>query len=63
MERQGSLLALLEPVPAMTPAMRETLVPMLAALLLEAIGARSAEQGADAPEATGKGGRDEQDRR
>lgn len=63
MERQGSLLALLEPVSAMTPAMRKTRVPMLAALLLEAMGARSAEQGADAPEATGKGGRDEPDRR
>ena len=63
MERQGSLLALLEPVPAMAPAMRETLVPMLAALLLEAIGARSGEKEADAAEAAGKGGRDEQDRR
>ena len=63
MERQGSLLALLEPAPAMTAAMRETLVPMLAALLLEAAGAGSAETGTDAPEAAGEGGRDEQDLR
>ena len=63
MERQGSLLALLEPAPAMTAAMRETLVPMLAALLLEAAGSRSTEKGTDGPEASGKGGRDEQDRR
>lgn len=63
MERRGSLLALLEPAPAMTAAMRETLVPMLAALLLEAAGSRSAEKGTDGPEAWGKGGRDEQDRR
>lgn len=63
MERQGSLLALLEPAPAVTPAMRETLVPMLAALLLEAAGARGGEAEADAAEATGTGGRDEQDRR
>lgn len=63
MDRRGSLLALLEPAPTMTPAMRETLVPMLAALLLEAIGARSARQGTDSPEALDEGGRDEQDRR
>ena len=63
MDHRESLLALLEPAPAMTPAMREALVPMLAALLLEAAGAGSAEQGTGAPEAAGKGGRDEQDRR
>ena len=63
MERQGSLLALLEPAPAMTAAMRETLVPLLAALLLEAAGAAGAEKGTDAPEAAGKGGCDEQDLR
>ena len=63
MERRGSLLALLEPAPAMTAAMRETLVPLLAALLLEAAGAAGAEKGTDAPEAAGKGGCDEQDLR
>ena len=33
---QGDLLRLLDPGPVLTPAMREALIPMLAALLLEA---------------------------
>ena len=36
MGRQGELLELLEPGPALTPAMRRAVIPMLAALLLEA---------------------------
>ena len=32
---QGGLLALLEPEPALAPATRQMLVPMIAALLLE----------------------------
>lgn len=36
MGRQGDLLELLEPGPALTPAMRTAVIPMLAALLLEA---------------------------
>ena len=34
-QRQGGLLALLEPEPVLTPATRQMLVPMIAALLLE----------------------------
>ena len=59
-ERHGTsedLLALLEPVPAPTPAMRETLVPMLATLLLEALGART-----PYPETAEREVRNEQDR-
>ena len=64
MGRQESLLALLEPAPALTPAMREVLVPMLAALLLEAvIGDRSADEVSGARHTAETGGRDEQDRR
>ena len=37
MGRQGDLLELLEPGPALTPAMRTAVIPMLAALLLEAV--------------------------
>ena len=33
--RQGGLLALLEPEPALTPATRQMLVPVIAALLVE----------------------------
>ena len=57
MGRQADLLALLEPAPAPTPAMRETLVPMLATLLLEALGARTPN-----PETAEREVRDEQDR-
>ena len=39
---QGDLLRLLDPGPVLTPAMGEALIPMLAALLLEA-GAQGAE--------------------
>ena len=34
--RQGDFLGLMEPGPAMAPAMRSTLIPLMAALLLEA---------------------------
>ena len=34
--RQGDFLALMEPGPALAPAMRVRLVPLIAALLLEA---------------------------
>ncbi len=37
--RQGSFLALMEPGPAISPSTRATLVPLLAALLLETIAA------------------------
>ena len=37
MGSQGDLLELLEPGPALTPAMRTAVIPMLAALLLEAL--------------------------
>ena len=37
MGRQRDLLALLDPGPALTPATREALIPMIARLLLEAI--------------------------
>lgn len=33
--RQGDLLALMEPGPALTPTIRATLVPLVAVLLLE----------------------------
>ena len=36
MARQGDLLERLEPGPTLTPAMRRAVIPMLAALLLEA---------------------------
>ena len=36
MGRQGDLLERLEPGPIVTPAMRQAVIPMLAALLLEA---------------------------
>jgi hypothetical protein len=45
--RQGDFLALMEPGPTLSPALRATLMPMMAALLLEAV---AAEFGADADE-------------
>ena len=36
MARQGDLLERLEPGPTLTPAVRQAVIPMLAALLLEA---------------------------
>lgn len=36
MGRQGDLLAMLDPNPAPSPQIREALIPMMAALLLEA---------------------------
>ncbi len=54
--RQGDFLALMEPGATLSPAMRVTLIPLLAALLLEA---------AEADFRTGAGEReagDEQDR-
>ena len=60
MGRQGDLLEPLEPGPTMTPAMRRTVIPMLAALLLEAA-TNPTEDKADAT-ATDKEAGDEQDR-
>ena len=57
MGRQDDLLTLLEPVRVPTPAMRETVVPMLAALLLEVLGARIRDA-----ETAEREVRDEQDR-
>jgi len=61
MGRQGDLLALLEPVPTPTPAMRATLVPMLAALLLEAVGESEPNRATGRPKADEEA-RDDQDR-
>ncbi len=60
MGTQRELLELLEPGPALTPAMRRAVIPILAALLLEAV-AKSTEDMADGT-ATEKGAGDEQDR-
>ena len=58
---QGDLLALLEPVPKLPASARVTLVPMVAALLLEAAAAES--PGTDGREAvTEREGHDAQDR-
>jgi len=58
---QGDLLALMEPVPTLPATARAALVPLMAALLLEAVAAESA--GTDGREAvTEREGRDEQDR-
>ena len=54
--RQGDFLALMEPGPTLSPALQATLMPMIAALLLEAM---AAEFGADAGE---REAADEQDR-
>ena len=59
MGRQGDLLEPLEPGPTLTPAMRRAVIPMLAALLLEAT-TNSTEGTADRM-ATGKEAGDEQD--
>jgi hypothetical protein len=37
--RQGDFLALMEPGPTLSPALQATLMPMIAALLLEAMAA------------------------
>jgi len=59
--RQGDLLALLEPAPVLPVTARATLVSLMAALLLEAVGAEGA--GAGGPEAVVESeGHDEQDR-
>ena len=60
MGRQGDLLEPLEPGPTMTPSMRRAVVPMLAALLLEAVTNPTVDR-ADTM-ATGKEAGDEQDR-
>jgi hypothetical protein len=58
---QGDLLALLEPAPTLPATARAALVPMVAALLLEAVAAEI--QGTDGREAvTEREGRDAQDR-
>ena len=58
---QGDLLALLEPVPKLPASARVALVPMVAALLLEAVAAES--PGTDGREAvTEREGCDAQDR-
>ena len=53
---QDDLLRILDPGPVLTPAMREALIPLLAALLLEA----SVEE--DATRTADQGVGDEQDR-
>ena len=60
MGRQADLLEPLEPGPTLTPAMRRTVIPMLAALLLEAATNPTVDR-ADAM-AAGKEAGDEQDR-
>ena len=60
MGRQGNLLDQLEPGPTLTPAMREAVIPILAALLLEAA-TNPTEDMADGT-ATEKEAGDEQDR-
>ena len=60
MGRQSDLLELLEPEPALTPAMRTAVIPMLAALLLEA--ATSLTQNMMDETTTSTGAGDEQDR-
>lgn len=57
--RQGDLLALMEPGPRLPTTARAAAVPLLAALLLEAV---AAEMEASADGAVMTGGRDEQDR-
>ncbi len=57
--RQGDLLALMEPGPALPTAARAAVVPLLAALLLEMV---EAETRARADGTATAGGRDEQDR-
>ena len=57
--RQGALLALMEPGPALPAAARTAVVPLLAALLLEMV---DAETRARADGTATAGGRDEQDR-
>lgn len=56
---QGDLLALLEPVPTLPATTRAALVPLVAALLLEAADSESATNFAVISE---REGRDEQDR-
>ena len=60
MGRQSDLLELLEPEPALTPEMRTAVIPMLAALLLEA--ATSLTQNMMDETTTSTGAGDEQDR-
>ena len=55
--RQGDFLALMEPGPTLSPALRTTLMPMMAALLLEAAAAEFGSEDADEREAD-----DDQDR-
>lgn len=57
--RQGELLALMEPGPALPAAARAAAIPLLAALLLEAV---EAETRMPTDGAATTGGRDEQDR-
>ena len=60
MARQGDFLERLEPGPALTPAMQRAVIPILAALLLEAA-TNPAEEMADVT-AMAKEAGDEQDR-
>ena len=60
MGRQGDLLEPLEPCPTLTPAMRRAVIPMLAALLLEATTNPTVEMAGGV--ATDKEASDEQDR-
>jgi hypothetical protein len=59
LRRQAGLLALMEPGPTLPTAARTAVIPLLAALLLEAV---EAEAGTPAEGAPATGGRDEQDR-
>lgn len=59
LRQQGDLLALMEPGPVLSAPTRATVVPLLAALLLEAVAAEPVTAAED-PAKTG--GRDEQDR-
>ncbi len=59
LRRQGDLLALMEPGPTLPTTAQAAVIPLLAALLLEAA---EAETGTPADGAATTGGRDEQDR-
>ena len=59
LRRQGDLLALMEPGPALPATARAAAIPLLAALLLEAV---EAETRMPTDGAATTGGRDEQDR-
>ena len=59
MGRQGDLVTLLDPNPVLKPEVREALIPLIAALLLEAAAGPA---GDDSPEAAEREVDDDQDR-